>query len=132
MGTYRVQNTAFVVELVPGTNLLVRGDIYEPPEVVRMCDYFQAHGAYVHYASVSPGAGILPEAYKRWNTFIMSAHEWEFTHRKRGEPGMACQRCSGNYTGIYSPYVTQGCGEVLSWGESIELTPRKEIPQEKK
>ncbi len=129
MGTYRVQNTAFVVELVPGTNLLVRGDIYEPPEVVRMCDYFQAHDAYAHYASVSPGAGILPEAYKRWNTFIMSAHEWEFTHRKRGEPGVACQSFSGNYSGIYSPYVNQGCGEVLSWGESIELTPRDEIPQ---
>ena len=131
MGTYRVQNTAFVVQLVPGTNLLVRGDIYEPPEVVRMCEYFQSQGAYAHYASVSPGAGILPEAHKRWNTFIMSAHEWEFTHRKRGEPGVACQSFSGNYSGIYSPYVIQGCGEVLSWGESIELTPRVELPQKK-
>ena len=45
-------------KLLPSFWTLVRGDIYEPPEVVRMCDYFQAHGAYAHYASVSPGAGV--------------------------------------------------------------------------
>lgn len=53
-------------------------------------------------------------------------HVWEFTHRSRGKRGGATGTYSGNYATMRRK-AQDGVPVMLSWGEHIDITPRKKF-----
>lgn len=133
-GTHKLPNCAYVLELMPGCNLLVKGDIYTGNDVAALCDWIDGKKLRIHYAAVSPFALSLPdivsECTRRYDSIFIPLHEWEFGHRKRGEAGPATQGFADWYQ-FFDSALARKHARFLFWGESTELFPLEQISKEK-
>lgn len=122
-GAIELPNTAFVLELAPGATLLVKGDIFMGHDVEELCDRIDRDGLRIDYAAVSPFAltppGIVAECQRRYDSFFIPVHEWEFGHRTPGRSGGATQ----TYAELMTVF-TKGKARLLTWGESMTLPVR--------
>ncbi|MDD3153650.1 MAG: hypothetical protein PHS41_02190 [Victivallaceae bacterium] len=133
-GNGQLPNCAYVLELMPGCNLLVKGDIYCGSDVAALCDWIDEKKLRIHYAAVSPFAlsqpDIVSECTRRYDTIFIPLHEWEFGHRERGTAGTSTQSFADWYR-IFDSALARNRARFLFWGESTDLLPVEQISTEK-
>ncbi len=121
---WTLPNFAYTVKLANGKTVFLRGDMYSGEELLPILDTMQATGVIpdiaflTHYKNSGPDP--VPEIFGRFKCDMVPVHEWEFTHRKLGEAGLATQ-CYRDLHDFFAVPIADGKCHILTWGESMDL-----------
>ena len=118
---------AYLVTTDNGINILSKGDINDGEEILPWLRQIKARGEgidlYVSSLFFWSGKDAFPQIQRMFDPFLIPGHEYEFTHRKPGEPGSG----TGSYASLwrrFSRSIDRGKCAVLSWGEKFSHLPR--------
>ena len=121
---FTLPNFAYAVKLANKKTVFLRGDMYSGEELLPILDKMQATSVIpdlaclTHYKNSGPDP--VPEIYGRFKCHMIPVHEWEFTHRKLGEAGLATQ----SYHDIHDYFavpIADGKCHIITWGESLDF-----------
>jgi len=118
---------AYLVTTDNGVSILFKGDINDGKDILPWLQGLKAReqtiDLYIGHVSFWWGDDALMPITRLFDPFIIPGHEYEFTHRKRGEPGSG----TGSYTSRIARFrapLGRGKGIVLSWGERFDYMPK--------
>ena len=118
---------AYLVTTDNGVNVLFKGDVNDGQEILPWLREVKARGdgvdLYVSAVFFWRGKDALPQIQRVFDPFIIPGHEYEFTHRKRGDSGSG----TGSYSSLWGRFrqsIDRGKCAVLSWGEKFQYVPR--------
>ena len=121
---FTLPNFAYAVKLACGKTVFVRGDMYSGEELVPVLDTMQNTGVTPDLACLShykdSGPDPVPEIYGRFKCDMIPIHEWEFTHRKLGQTGVATQSYHDLHDFFAVPIADGKC-HIITWGESLDF-----------
>ena len=118
---------AYLVTTDNGLNILFKGDINDGQEILPWLRKIEARGEgvdlYVSALFFAENKDAVTQIQRMFDPFIIPGHEYEFTHRKRGESGAGTGSYGSQWRGL-RPSIDRGKCVVLSWGEKFQYVPR--------
>lgn len=120
---------AFLITTSDGTAVFAKGDINCGLRLYGWLNVMVQSDRHVDLIVGSPifwrGANLVSEIDALLSPVWAVGHVWEFEHRPRGKKGGATGTYSSNFRAV-GHYVRSGTPIVLSWGEHLTLTPRRQ------
>ena len=117
---------AYLVTADNGVSVLFKGDINDGADFEPWLEALGARGEvidlYLGHLTHWWGSDALPKVIRTFDPFLIPGHEFEFTHRKRGEAGSGTSSYSSLCRSFQSSLV-RGKAAVLSWGERFDYRP---------
>ncbi|MDD2710946.1 MAG: MBL fold metallo-hydrolase [Verrucomicrobiae bacterium] len=117
-----VQCHAYLITVDGKISLLFKGDLFDGDEFSRVLGAWKKNGVridlFLSSLWTASGRDIVRETTRLFDPFFIPAHEWEFTHRKEGQAGVATQSYGQLFAKLKN-HVRRGKAAVLMWGERL-------------
>ena len=119
---------AYLITTDNGVTVLFKGDINNGERVLPWLRQVKTRGEgldlYVTALFFAETKDTLPQIRRLFDPFLIPGHEYEFTHRKRGEAGAGTGSYSSQWNGHKSS-IKREKAVILSWGEKFQYLPRQ-------
>ncbi|MBT3286137.1 MAG: MBL fold metallo-hydrolase [Victivallales bacterium] len=119
---------AYLITTDNGVTVLFKGDINNGDQMLPWLRQVKTRGEgvdlYVTALFFAETKDTLTQIRRLFDPFLIPGHEYEFTHRKRGEAGAGTGSYSSQWNGHKSS-IKRGKAVILSWGEKFQYLPRK-------